>query len=203
VGRPIIFPDPMIRALLDGRKTQTRRVLRPQPKWEETPTLCDDGVWRGRYRHRFDVHVDEFGPCPYGAPGDLLWVRETWGAWPHMMGGVQRDTLAYRATDDAPPNENWRWRSPIHMPRWASRITLRLSDVRVQRVQNITSEDARAEGCGGDVNAEHWTHDAKTMFALQWDAINAKRGYPWESNPWVWVLRFEVIRKNVDEIASA
>jgi hypothetical protein len=154
--------------------------------------------------------------CPYGRPGDLLWVRETWFN-PDYAAGKEPIACAgmtyYRATDD--PSE-WPWRPSIHMPRWASRLILRLTEVRVQRVQEISEEDAIAEGIvshdkggkervgrvmfasrPGDHN--EWELSARDAFARAWDAINAKpvrindsvRRDSWEDNPWVWALSFE------------
>lgn len=186
--RPILFSGPMVRAILEGRKTQTRRVVKPQPIgkiWNppvDPPCLQDDS---GR-----------FHPCPYGYAGDRLWVRETWAhvpatAYRQSEGVVQTispddtDMAAVYAADwsrSAP-----RWRPSIHMPRWASRITLEITGVRVERLQDITTKDAVREGVSYDVSKP----DGGPIHRFQklWNSINKDRA-PWESNPWVWVVEF-------------
>lgn len=176
--RPIIFSGPMVRAILEGRKTQTRRVARSHP-------LIDAGS--------SDEYIklsenDVAGDCPYGRPGDRLWVRET--ARLRAVGHQWFD-LHYRATDDLIEYKQQdrtpyrfqagRWTPSIFMPRWASRITLKITGVRAQRLQEITVADALAEGV---VPA-----DPSSSFRAEWDAINGKKA-PWESNPWVWVIEF-------------
>ena len=165
----------MVRALLDGRKTQTRRVVKTGSP-------------------------DDWNACPYGVIGDLLWVRETWGE-----SGYNR--IEYRAApaDGSDFRCVSRWRPSIHMPRFASRITLRITDVRVQRVQEISEEDARAEGivdggcltCGEPepCGCADPRPDARDAFAYIWHQIHGETGgRAWHANPWVWVLRFDVIR---------
>ena len=139
---------------------------------------------------------------PYGQPGDQLWVRESWAYHPD---GKDKEIL-YRATDSGWDDNNTglRWKPSIHMPRWASRIQLEVTDVRVERVQEISEEDAKAEGisdggclnCGNSSDPEacgcdYPKPDFRDSFANLWDSINAKRGYSWESNPYVWVVEFE------------
>ena len=167
---PIIFSGPMVRAILDGRKTQTRRVIKPQPKGE----FCRYGFHMPTQAIWTDLTVVS---CPYGQPGDLLWVRETFAA------AGDQSWVEYRADCDS---KVIRWRPSIHMPRSASRLTLRITDVRVQRVQEISEEDARAEGTTGLAGA-------MTGFPYLWESINAKRGYGWNTNPWVWAISFERI----------
>lgn len=225
-SRPILFSAPMIRALLDGRKTQTRRVVKPQPilSAHHEPVRPEP---RGFGSWIFMAHSDEpsyqFATndcrCPYGYEGSLLWVREAF--FPEVAGD-EHFPVWYRATEEAdfPYDENWK--PSIHMPRWASRLTLRITEVRVERVQEISREDAIAEGVDWEACPTHQTDasfrtqreadrvglcahyyaeiDYVGGFQRLWDAINAKRGYPWEANPWVWVIKFEVIQKNVDEV---
>jgi hypothetical protein len=225
--RPILFSGAMVRALLKGRKTQTRRVIKPQPK-----TGCQiAGVI-------FNGHES----CLYGVPGDRLWVRETWaspeenkaksgrvaynadgvcGCW--IGGGEDRDFVYHGRILQAEgyrecfpengsttfglgkysdirsgefPSYKYGWRPSIFMPRWASRITLEIISVRAERLQDIREEDALAEGCtkessnGTAFGPGHFT--ARLDFMMLWDSINAKRGCPWDANPWVW--RIEVRR---------
>lgn len=169
--KPIIFNGPMVRAILEGRKTQTRRPVKPQP----TPGV----PWRGPI-----------------APGDVLWVRETWWDIPDPSPKDLREgadtwpNVAYPATDEAPVYTEWGWkkRPSIHMPRWASRITLEVTDVRVERVQEITEEDCQAEGVlfrvprGGGY---------RRTFEALWGEI-----YPdsWGRNEWVWVIEFRRVK---------
>lgn len=178
-------------AILDGRKTMARRVIQPQPSWE------------------VGIDIPQWPiVCPYGQPGDRLWVRETWNAWgiydhvapkdlPHDTG------IAYAADMSDPHGEACgKLRPSIHMPRWASRITLEVTSVRVERVQDISIDDAREEGvsyvAAGDYdfdiykpNGEFDRHPYIMNFHRLWDSINAKRGYFWDANPWVWVVEFK------------
>lgn len=164
--RPIIFSGPMVRAILDGRKTQTRRVVKLNASGRAQR--------KGRNWHLADPEC--VLACPYGVPGDRLWVRET---WQDGNGGI------YYATDG---NTAAPWKPSIYMPRWASRITLEVVSVRVERLNEIGEEDAIAEGsqCAG-VPASLTNRGA---FAKLWDSINAKT-HPWASNPWVWVVEFK------------
>lgn len=168
--RPILFTGEMVCKILDGSKTQTRRVI------------------QARHIHGDMVEVDS----PYGIKGDLLWCRETWAS----LDAKPDQPVIYRATAD-PCYVPSRWRPSIFMPRWASRITLELTGIRVERVQEITEEDAIAEG----VSESHSVgrdgigvcHTAKYHYAQLWDKINGKRA-PWHVNPWVWVLTFRRIK---------
>ena len=220
--RPIIFSGTMIRAILAGTKGQTRRIVRELPG--NRGALVGEHVlfWRrGEEDPRRWCGCDGLGSlgwvhCPYGEPGDHLWVRETWGDADRYYQGHDNDTpgvIAYRADlsaiqYDAPKPRpipkydldqwNWdkmTWRPSIFMPRWASRLTLAVTDVRVERLQDISEEDIAAEGCTVDAVAEMtgvpWSsmpelHDA---WREGWNYINGKRA-PWASNPWVFVVTF-------------
>lgn len=181
--RPILFSGPMVRAVLSGAKSQTRRVVKPQATsgpHDLEQTIGTPDSLAAFVRHR----------CPYGVPGDRLWVRETWGPGPF-----------YRADDETiSPSDGWR--PSIHMPRWASRLTLEVVNVRVERLQDISDEDARAEGCpcyvcgapldGRSENDCHCFHKQADAYDFRnlWDSINAERA-PWASNPWCWVVSFK------------
>lgn len=219
--RPILFSAPMVRAILEGRKTQTRRLVRPQPphdcsEIEKQPRTdpylgCvvsgDSGIWE-------DVHsMDYRVRCPYGKPGDRLWVRETWrvdgldrrGALMHgkdvcMESGASfyADCECDSALADGP------WIPSIHMPRWASRITLEIVNVRIERLQDISEEDAIAEGIrpvrvGLTDRAFEWdsfsdaTYTANEAYAALWESINGPGS--WDANPWVWVVEFRRVDK--------
>jgi hypothetical protein len=208
--RPILFSGPMVRAILEGRKTQTRRAMKPQPiengiKYdaEALEIICHDDdfapseyLWTGEPRVQWPIF------CPYGQPGNRLWVRETF--WKDQSGGV----WGYRADGiDWPPSNYFGKGMPsIFMPRWASRITLEVTGVRVQRVQEISEEDAEAEGIFNESGQHLWNCDYQNFHPDQpckcgqrspqeeygklWDSINAKRGFGWDKNPWVWVVDF-------------
>jgi hypothetical protein len=203
-SRPILFSAPMVRAILDGTKTQTRRVVKPQPiPWRATE--CD-GAYEWRYSR---TSAAVFGSidgicthCPYGAPGDTLWVRETWRGDPVEY---RADTHSHGPADGSRDAESVNWRPSIFMPRWASRLTLRITEVRVERLQEISEDDARAEGagllpctyvgrCQSNSCPRHGRLDRyRLAYRALWDSINGK-AHPWESNCWVWVLSFEVMR---------
>lgn len=196
--KPILFSAPMVRAILDGRKTQTRRVLSRLSGlgavtcFEGSETTGYDWALRDKRDMWNEFRNDELmSRCPHGTSGDRLWVRETWGLHDTQPSdGPENATVYYRATDgDSHELRHQLWRPSIFMPRWASRITLEITDVRVQRVQEITEEDAIAEGsqCSG-VPASLTNRGA---FAKLWDKINAKRGYGWDANPWVWAISFK------------
>ena len=165
--RPILFGGDMVRAILDGRKTQTRR-----------PVKLD---FSGRVRRaRRSWHLEDpnaVNACPFGAPGDRLWVRETW-ACPQTV-------TYYRADEEALLPRGEKWTPSIHMPRWASRIALEVTAVRVERVQDITEKDALAEGT---IPLDRST--PREMFAEVWQSIYAN----WPTNPWVWVVEFRRIQ---------
>lgn len=175
--RPIIFNGAMVRAILAGEKTQTRRVVKPQPGGM-------DSYYGKDFRKDFSGRK-----CPYGKPGDRLWVRETWGVGhnydaipPNLLRGLEANTH-YRAMniEIAEVVDPIKWRPSIHMPRELSRILLEVTAVRVERLQDISEKDAKAEGL------------CKTSsFRTLWDSINAKK-YPWDSNPWVWAITFKVV----------
>lgn len=193
--RPILFSGPMVRAILEGRKTQTRRIVKPQPD--------DNGLWFMRNAPldwREDIHGDWNpwkGETPNGDtwngsvkcwPGDRLWVRETFGKI-HYEGVDEHPTYFYRADEtDAEADALIKWRPSIHMPRAASRITLEVVSVRVERLQDIREDDARAEGVG-EGPQEGWVTGPVVAFADLWDSINGQDA--WLANPWVWVVEFK------------
>ena len=173
--RPILFSAPMVRAILEGRKTQTRRLVKLRPGQE----IEHGAVFSAR---------DPFLMLsPYGSPGDRLWVRETFHG-----GGNGGAEVAFKA-DYLIARDVKRWTPAIHMPRRLSRITLEVTGVRVERLQDISEEDARAEGIDAvrvqtgpaALAGRPWA----TEFCALWDSLNAKRA-PWASNPWVWVVEF-------------
>lgn len=178
--RPILFNGQMIKAILFGTKTQTRRVVKAQASKDCGVYHRPDGDWV--YTQCGGVAVGLPFSCPYGQPGDRLWVRETWQEDPAGKWG-----FCYKAGGKSCPLCGAHlWRPSIHMPRRASRITLEITYVRVERLQDITQEDAASEGVKF-VN----TGDFITPFAELWERINGKGS--WEGNPWVWVVKFKKI----------
>jgi hypothetical protein len=214
--RPIIFSGDMVRAILEGRKTQTRRVVKGYRI--ERPTPPKDAFFFDWYRipsnkwcgtHTISGQGVATTLCPYGVPGDLLWVKESLRG-DGEPGGRRVGIVRYAADGwmviDEGSDVIWEWKRPTlaarFCPRWASRITLKLTDVRVERVQDISEDDAKAEGVESfiydgagvwrdyELGQDTWQTTARGSFVGLWDSLNAKRGYSWESNPWVWALTF-------------
>lgn len=219
--RPILFSGPMVRAILSGQKTQTRRVVKPQPEI----AFADTRTWKwhsesARKGFCHNVPADNTAGslqwfmqsyCPYGVVGDRLWVRESF-AGDDMMGALYRadfttEEAAKLKTGELDDGE-WcyrQWSPSIHMPRSVSRITLEITGVRVERLQDISGRDAAAEG----MMLDRWKYDDHDQpdidigvdaeaqilvdkFQYLWDKINGKK-HPWESNPFVWVVEFTKI----------
>lgn len=216
--RPILFSAPMVRAILDGRKTQTRRVVKPQP-WQPLEYDDESGLW--------DLYAgDELcgsRACPYGQPGDQLWVRETWAHYQTVNHTRRSDGRSFNEVSDglagyradghdtiedfrqhvrmmsgcdleAVEINGNRWRPSIHMPRWASRITLEVTGVRVERLNAINGIDAKKEGVSIPAHLPHDGADlqhALREFRSLWDTINGPGS--WEADPWVWVVEFKRI----------
>ena len=189
--RPILFSAPMVRALLDGRKTQTRRIVKPQPTFA--------GFTESEAGHQVKVML-EIGAVrgTYGQPGDRLWVRETYSEFDTNHGKV----VWYRAESDDP--DYWhgmKWTPSIFMPKRLSRITLEIVNVRVERLQDISEADAMAEGimAAGDDNGfqsdkdgRHYFGDPVNSYAALWESINGPGS--WDANPWVWVIEFSRVQ---------
>lgn len=195
--KPILFSGAMVRMILAGRKTQTRRAFSWQPDGEVCgPEMFAPTEVYGVYG------LDWSLKCPYGQPGDLLWVRESFAYAPnnkfvyradytHAINEWSNTNVLDGATGETMPLV---WRPSIHMPREASRLTLKIVKIRVERVKNITPEDAWAEGCYSDKDIEiagEWS--IVTSFRNLWDSINAKRGFGWRDNPYVWIIEFKKV----------
>jgi len=190
--RPILFSGPMVQAILGGRKTMTRRVIK-FPYIE----IRDDGILASEYHDPGTERPSGLChkvTCPYGQPGDKLWVRETW--MPFTEQGCPVGATIYRATDHPEPDGDspLRWNPPIFMPKSASRITLEITAVRVERVQDISEMDTYAEGRSLNETMDPVTRPGAAWFRALWDSLNAKRGYGWDANPWVWVLSFKRVK---------
>ncbi|WP_130835341.1 hypothetical protein [[Erwinia] mediterraneensis] len=217
--RPILFSEQRVRALLIGQQTQTRRIMKTQsfgPGQDH-----HEGV------HAFDVSANHLHGyklmsmsdisyhCPYGKPGDILWVRETWRG-PMVpedkVCAYERDPVAFRTPefcqyradsaglDHNPEAEQFGWQTAIHMPRWASRINLEITAVRAQKIQDITDDEIMAEGVQTD------THFLNNFFTMSMNAESPKEAYrkawqkqygatSWEVNPWVWVIEFRHVKR--------
>lgn len=221
-SRPILFTAPMIRALLDGSKTQTRRVIKHKHLANSDVFSFDAvrGEWEMGECHQGSAAHTGWMRCPYGVPGERLWVRETWGLhrftditdWLH--GPIKNHDprtfydIAYRADYGLgqlyvePSNDISSWRPSIHMPRWASRITLKIRDIRIEKLNDISEADAIAEGvekvgralvtptfrdyAGGT----EWISPRRSYRSL-WESINGIGS--WDKNPFVWVIEFNKI----------
>jgi hypothetical protein len=248
ISRPILFNGEMVRAILSGQKTQTRRVIKDQPPWQNPIVEPSNGA--GTWGHHKEIDWgDPEEPkwsCPYGIPGQQLWVRETWrpSFWSEdfdmvaieywadgkISNGICSESLwpdddrresvwenlsseLNKANCPTDHNGNYNWsetgnplklRLSIFMPRAASRITLEILDVRVERLKSISEADAIAEGverdgdlwkcygnCGDHKAGYHSRTSATASYMSLWDSINKKRGCGWDANPWVWVVEFK------------
>lgn len=189
--RPILFNGEMVRAILDGRKTQTRRVMKPQPG-------NDNRIpWPGRKNIVINIRDDRVPQlCPYGQPGDRLWVRETFRLFDSHQECSCYDSCVCSKYNGKPvyrADSYWdesKWKPSIHMPRWASRITLEVTGVRVERLQDISEVDAHNEGITLDMLPYNPAdqHPCRTWFRGLWEQINGPGS--WDANPWVWVVEF-------------
>lgn len=204
--RPIIFCDEMVRAILDDRKTQTRRVILPQPKDEDMPLKpilrkrmvggLAEGYYDGTWSYDGDPMNTQY-KCPYGKVGDLLWVREGWLHFGDKNYPSQRAVM-YKTNYDA--KESKKFKSPIFMPKWAARIWLEITGIRVERLQDITEDGAKGEGAKAcypyGKKFEYQPNPSwHSGFKILWDSLNAKRGFGWDTNPWVWVIEFKKIQR--------
>lgn len=192
----MIFNGEMVRAILDGRKTQTRRIMKNHPAgdYPDTPALIRSVgggfQWYGHYGESSIFN------CPFGAVGDRIWVRETWAE----AGAGAPDLKLYRANypehvpthyENVPPADEIRWTPSIHMPRWASRLTLEITSVRVERLRDLSEDDAKTEGItppsGGVLPGWEYRINFRDLWMSIYGADN------WEANPWVWVIEFKVV----------
>ncbi len=199
--RPIIFQGWGVKAILEGRKTQTRRVLKPQPIGYDVAVdvlsydhgVFEEKAWREQH-------------SPYGVAGDGLWVRESIRCTPEDVYYLA-DGMSIRVADLEPDQDFWLQNyggsrvgeevtiPSIHMPRWVSRVGLEIVDVHIQRVQDISMQDAVAEGWPDDGHLNNYGTGAvaRDWFAEVWDSVNAKREFSWKANPWVWAIEFALL----------
>jgi len=203
--RPIPFSGDMVQAILEGRKTMTRRPLKPQPPVWERPKGDysimefreygkDSGNfrWLGAGLPCLKSPYNRVWRCPYGQPGDRLWVRETWAK---QLGS---QLFQYKASNDQLHGLN-KWKSPLFMPRWASRITLEIVKVRVERLQEITERDAVCEGMDGHCPLDKMTWNTpREQFIKLWNFLYIKKpDLQWQANPWVWMIEFKLCQNYV------
>ncbi|HIB5447165.1 hypothetical protein [Klebsiella pneumoniae] len=220
--RGMIFNAEMVRALLDGRKTQTRRPIKwKQTRFTEIGEREDGSKWP--WSEDAEHACDFWHPCPFGAVGDRIWVRETWGVVSHAFSddGLMIDWVPDRPAtaihempfgngyysgyaiyaadgdftwgdDDGYEDGRSCWKPSIHMPRAASRILLEITNVRVERLRSMSQDDARAEG----VIAASGPMEAGLAFRELWDSIYGEES--WKANPWVWVIKF----KRIEELTA-
>jgi len=224
---PIIYAPPMVKAILTGQKTMTRRTTGLE-KINENPDDWDDvrrcdkhNAWLFRQSKTGNLH---YVICPYGGVGDRLWVRETWRPENYLI-PTQTCLVEYKAggtvekpCPKADYDKLWRtndrtplWRPSIHIYRWASRINQEITEVRVERLQEITIEDAFAEGINDNYAKQNnllpLNFEKNDLiycrhiyyFMVLWDSINAKRGYGWDKNPFVWVIETKTMGVNQNE----
>ncbi|NWB73951.1 hypothetical protein HX805_15945 [Pseudomonas sp. G5001] len=216
--RPILFSAPMVRAILEGRKTVTRRALNVQALknigYGVQLGECHELPSEGPLHPNSIGYYTDF--CPFGQPGDRLWVRETFGLQVRQYGGGAGEHIVYRATNPdaiyckSAEGQEYpvKWKPSIHMPRHSSRILLEITDVRVERLQDISEEQAVAEGLiwqGQENGKTFYSHaerkyppgahqqfgisgvDAVSAFRNLWNSV----GGDWDANPWVWVVEFK------------
>ncbi|POE22834.1 hypothetical protein BV923_09620 [Pectobacterium odoriferum] len=198
--RGMIFNAEMVRATLSEQKTQTRRIVKLQPD-EDGLARLSGGPW-------MDTNEKVY-PCPYGEVGDKLWVRETWQvihdytdeygnvderrfarSIPKQRGNYWHPVYAERFGSESRDDRGFPWRPAIYMPRWASRITLEITDVRVERLNDISEEDAKAEGAPTECCVIGYKHFLG--FRTLWKSIYGAES--WNENPWVWVIEFKQIK---------
>jgi hypothetical protein len=203
-ARPILFNAPMVRALLDGTKTQTRRLVKPQPEkvHDGEPYWYIGGYRAWGHRPAPAVPLRVGGnplPCPYGQAGDQLWVRETWAYGIHALAAARDEDGPFVYAADSHSTQGRlcdRWRPSIHMLRAASRITLEVTEVRVERLQDISGADCQAEGIESyalngkpPIKGAGSLHLPATYYRYLWESINGPGS--WDANPWVWAVSFK------------
>ncbi|WP_210452564.1 hypothetical protein [Pantoea ananatis] len=224
--RPILLNAEMVRAVLDGRKTQARRIMKVQPdspnfgllRITDSTKRSDIGKYHWAESNATGKHTrSALFTCPFGAVGDRLWIRETWqgplvsyddaySMFKDPKPYQKVENCVYRADGDQYPeftdaDDNLRqgWRPSIHMPRWASRITLEITGVRVERLNSMKEQDAIAEGCSGGHNSipgYHYSATPHEHFHHVWQSICGEES--WQANPWVWVIEFKRVEANHD-----
>ncbi|HEO8956303.1 hypothetical protein [Enterobacter hormaechei] len=200
--RGMIFNGEMVRAILDGRKTQTRRIMKVQPKpcnhtnwpdyspesqWKSYPNgwccaVCANGTTIDHRHHAKGI------TCPYGTVGDRIWVRETFSPVPDHEEPAGCSALLYAADGNGPYGK---WVPSIHMPRWASRLTLEITGVRVERLRDLSEDDAKSEGITPPSGGVLPGWEYRINFRDLWVSIYGSDN--WEANPWVWVIEFKRI----------
>lgn len=204
--RPIIFSSKSVQAILEGVKTQTRRLIKFKQssslEWKQAVQIPNDYswiFWSDYRKENIKLTANAYNPgdgikCNYGIPGDRLWVRETWFQTTNKE--LNLGKIIYKADGWESKDRNYpiAWHPSIFMPRQASRITLEITNIRVERLQDISIDDIYAEGCPA-ISSDADGSKLYEWYSDFWDSINAKRGYSWESNPFVWVIEFKYLEK--------
>ena len=187
---PIIFSTDMVKAILEGRKTQTRRVIKPQPEYQDNTNI----YWGNKWCFVNDIKDSMPQFCPYGQVGNRLVIKETWATenrYNHLKPSEVPRTakIWYLADEQYNPFLMGKVRSAMFMCYWMSRARPEITEVRVEKLRDIIEEDIKKEGCPSIVCG---VGHRLQWFKELWDSLNAKRGYSWESNPWVWVISFKM-----------
>lgn len=205
--RPILFSTEMVKAILEGRKTQTRRVVKPQP---DPDGLHNHTKFPMSIDSRYDLEgwcgtVDNTGEtkqfrCPYGEEWDLLWVREAW-AYQTYWNGLRVESLPIYKASYGPEPTAWNWKPSIHMHKSVARIWLQIEEIKVERVQAINEENSISEGITFDKDSGYFYAGSHAMgqsayacFRNLWKSINGPDS--WDANPWIWVIKFKVVSTN-------
>lgn len=196
--KPILFSGGMVQAILDGRKTQTRRIMKPQPEYSEG--MSKWVLYPKQHPTVYADLINAYKYCPYGEPGDILWVKETYSVLEpeHIISGKMADRFVYKAdmkTTEAEETRQkyikmgypYKWKSSRFMPKEACRIKLLIEDIRVERLNDITEVDAEAEGVLRRDMYKTLVWEYETL----WESINGKGS--WDANPFVWVIKFKRI----------
>lgn len=190
--RPMLFNGDMVRAILEGRKTQTRREVKLSKHYSNCHLEIENKNLMVVNTQDQEARKEIY--CPYGSVGDQLWVRETFG----LLGDEAKHVLHYRATHYR-DGKNMGWKPSIHMPRWASRIQLEITGIRVERLNDCSESDAKAEGVKPDNETSKDVMDGivpqlqhKEPYMRLWEKINGAGS--WAANPWVWVIEFKVVK---------
>jgi hypothetical protein len=205
--KPILFSTPMVEAILAGRKTMTRRVVKlKHTNGHEVKSIQKDGSGTGWVAWSLrEVSAEETArlypgeegfKCPYGNPGDLLWVRETW-QYVDLGPGDENNGYVYKASENgqawAENDESWKWRPSLFMPRDACRLFLKITNVRIEKLQAISWQDIISEGIETEYSGIEGIQDLEAKLENLWQKINGKES--WDANPWVWVIEFEPTEK--------
>jgi hypothetical protein len=205
---PIIMSTEMVKSILEDRKTMTRRTMGLTQvnyfpdSWFGIPENIQSNLWKLFHKGGTTLIVK----CPYGQVGDRLWLKETCKI---QNFGDHKGLVAFKTTSNTDPSvATLKWIPSIFMPRWASRILLEITALRVERLKGISEEEAMAEGCSPKDTlayrmSAYPSWNGKLRFKELWDSLNAKRGYGWDKNPWIWVISFRRLNNVIHTTESS